>query len=341
MSGGSNGATSHNAIQCSSLVFVGTGVSTAVPVIAHLLQLDGKPCATCLDALQPDSRNRRNNVSLLIRYAAPPEVVQDSGLPVGERANILIDVGKTFRDACIGVLVPQGIRRVDAVLITHDHQDALGGADDLRDLQMFDRVPNGDAEGFLCKRKLPFYLTQKTMNTFNSQFPYIVKASAKEGVIDRRVAQLDFHIMEDDPAKPLQTFNVCGLDITGLPVYHGGDYMCMGYVFGKVNRVVYLSDVSAVPPPVLEAILSSPVDILILDCLHGVGKSHFSHFCIDQALELTLEVDPVRAYFVGMFCDLPHDVTNAMLAEKVAALEGRRLRSIELAYDGLSLDVAL
>ena len=51
-------------------------------------------------------------------------------------SNILIDLGKTFRDAVITVLLPLHVRLVDAILLTHDHADAMGGLDDVRDLQV-------------------------------------------------------------------------------------------------------------------------------------------------------------------------------------------------------------
>ena len=54
----------------------------------------------------------------------------------------------------------------------------------------------------------------------------------------------------------------------------------------------------------------------------------------------------MRAYFVGMFCDLGlHDAANARLGEVVQARRSTdpacRVVSIALAYDGLALDLDL
>jgi len=313
----------------SQLVFVGTGVSAAIPSLAHLLEMAGTPCAVCRSALDPLSPNRRNNVSLLIRYAHPG---------ASEPADILIDVGKTFRDAALRVLVPLGVRSVAAILLTHDHADAMGGMDDARDLQPFKE----DDDGFQA-RKLPVYLSRATFNVFRSSFPYIVEASEAVGPIRRRVAQLDFRFLDDDPNAPVQDVEVAGLQIAVLPVYHGGDYVSFGFAFGTTHRVLYLSDVSQVPPPIQAYIDGQVFDVIILDCLHTTGRKHFSHFCIDDAVAFTFRVDPVRAYFVGMFCDVEHVATNAYLATQMQLHRraGGRLESMQLAHDGLVLPLNL
>ena len=106
------------------LIFVGTGVSTALPVLGHL---DGS-CPVCMDALHNEKGpNRRNNVSILIRVAKTQQ-------------NILIDCGKTFRSAFLRSLAPLKVSRIDSLLLTHDHADAIDGLDDLRDLQPFGYV---------------------------------------------------------------------------------------------------------------------------------------------------------------------------------------------------------
>lgn len=146
----------------SQLLFVGTGNSSALPQVAHLFK--GPGCAVCEDALLPGSKNRRNNVSMLIRIhkealactssqvsiagglhspdsdsaQTESEVASQVTLKIEDSPfwEILVDCGKTFREATLRVLHPAGVRGIDAVLLTHDHMDAIGGLDDLRDLQV-------------------------------------------------------------------------------------------------------------------------------------------------------------------------------------------------------------
>ncbi|GET88582.1 hypothetical protein, conserved [Leishmania tarentolae] len=103
------------------LTFVGTGVSCGIPVIGHLTT----DCA-CRDAIaNPSGPNRRNNVSLLISL---PFREGESGVVWH---HVLIDCGKTFRDAYMRVLAPMGVKSVDALLITHGHADAMHCVEEL------------------------------------------------------------------------------------------------------------------------------------------------------------------------------------------------------------------
>ncbi|CAG9573979.1 conserved hypothetical protein [Leishmania major strain Friedlin] len=107
------------------LTFVGTGVSSAVPVIGHLTT----DCA-CRDAIaNPSGPNRRNNVSLLISL---PFAEGKSGV---EWHHVLIDCGKTFRSAYMRVLAPMRVQYVDALLITHGHADAMHCVEELCGMQ--------------------------------------------------------------------------------------------------------------------------------------------------------------------------------------------------------------
>ncbi|CBZ27078.1 conserved hypothetical protein [Leishmania mexicana MHOM/GT/2001/U1103] len=107
------------------LTFVGTGVSSAIPVIGHLTT----DCA-CRDAIaNPSGPNRRNNVSLLISL---PFSDGKSGV---EWHHVLIDCGKTFRSAYMRVLAPMRVQYVDALLITHGHADAMHCVEELCGMQ--------------------------------------------------------------------------------------------------------------------------------------------------------------------------------------------------------------
>ncbi|MDR0713707.1 MAG: MBL fold metallo-hydrolase [Bacteroidales bacterium] len=85
------------------LLFLGTGTSQGVPVIAC-------PCAVCASG---DVKDRRLRSSVLIRT---------------DTANIVIDAGPDFRQQMLSA----GVSRLDAVLFTHGHKDHTGGLDDVR-----------------------------------------------------------------------------------------------------------------------------------------------------------------------------------------------------------------
>lgn len=235
------------------LVFVGTGVSTAIPVMGHFGQ-----CA-CRDAIaNPSGPNRRNNVSILIELEmdTPQQEQQgqektenkfDAGAPVGSanRRNILVDVGKTFRTAYFDCLVKRGLQRLDTLLLTHDHADAIQGLDDVRDLQKF---TDSSKEGHRCLHYVQTLCSPTTWKTLNQQVAYITRNSRllgsadspqwqtpfpNGGVIERRSTALD--VMLVDEVAPMSLSHLpClhGLPMVSVPLIHGPKYISMGYVFG-------------------------------------------------------------------------------------------------------------
>ena len=94
------------------ITVLGTGTSIGVPVI-------GCKCDVCSSA---DPHDRR------LRSSAVVEIQ-------GKR--ILIDCGPDFREQILRL--PFG--KLDAVLLTHEHYDHVGGVDDLRPFCVFGAIP--------------------------------------------------------------------------------------------------------------------------------------------------------------------------------------------------------
>ncbi len=85
------------------LLFLGTGTSQGVPVIAC-------PCAVCAS---DDPYDKRLRCSVLIQI---------------QGKNILIDAGPDFRQQ----MLRSKVKRLDAILFTHGHKDHTAGLDDVR-----------------------------------------------------------------------------------------------------------------------------------------------------------------------------------------------------------------
>ncbi|KAF2908845.1 putative hydrolase C777.06c isoform X1 [Oryza sativa Japonica Group] len=298
----------------SSLVFLGTGCSSAVPNARCLIQPPDPPCAVCSQSLSvaPElNPNYRCNTSLLIDYC------QDENA----HKYILIDVGKTFREQVLRWFVHHKIPCVDSIILTHEHADAILGLDDVRIVQSFS--PTNDIE------PTPIYLSQFAMDSIAQKFPYLVRKKLKEGEEVRRVAQLDWRVIESDLQIPFVT---SGLEFVPLPVIHGEDYICLGFLFGRKSKVAYISDVSWFPPSTEHAISKSgggQLDLLILDCLSRTG-SHNVHLCWDQTLDAVKRICPKRALLIGMTDEMDHHKDNETL-EEWSRREGI---DVQLARDG-------
>ena len=87
------------------LTFLGTGTSQGVPVI-------GCRCAVCRSE---DPRDNRLRTSAMVETG-------------GKR--LVIDAGPDFR----AQMLRTGVRRIDAILLTHEHKDHTGGLDKCREL---------------------------------------------------------------------------------------------------------------------------------------------------------------------------------------------------------------
>jgi phosphoribosyl 1,2-cyclic phosphodiesterase len=127
-----------------------------------------------------------------------------------------------------------------------------------------------------------------------------------------------------------------GFRMLPLPVMHGEDLICMGYIFGGRERVCYLSDVSRVLPETLKILEDSRIDLLIVDSLHYEIKNPV-HFSVFDAIELCRQLKPKRTFLIGMAATIDHDEMN----EALYALKRSEGLDIQLAYDGLSIQVAL
>lgn len=115
-------------------------------------------------------------------------------------------------------------------------------------------------------------------------------------------------------------FVAAGVRVVPVPLWHGR-MPILGFRFGNF---AYLTDCNAIPDeswPLLEG-----VDTVVLDALRDAP--HSTHFTVAEAVEAIGRMGPRRAYLTHMTHDLGHAATNARLPGH-----------IELAYDGLVLDV--
>ncbi|GMP73691.1 hypothetical protein ACSBR2_015248 [Camellia fascicularis] len=305
----------------SALIFLGTGCSSAVPNAVCLIQPSDPPCQVCFQSfsLPPDRNpNYRCNTSLLIDYCRSD----------GEHSYILIDVGKTFREQVLRWFTFHKIPRVDSIVLTHEHADAVLGLDDIRLVQPFS--PTNDIA------PTPIYLSQEAMDSVGVKFPYLIPKKLKEGQELRRVAQLDWKIIENDCQKP---FVASGLELVPLPVMHGEDYISLGFLFGEKCKVAYISDVSRILPTTEHYISKNSdqqLDLLILDTLYKKG-SHNTHFCFPQTLDAVKKLCPKRALLIGMTHEFDYHVDNEFLRE----WSKREGIPVQLARDGLRIPIDL
>src|SRR5262250_201725 len=195
-----------------------------------------------------------------------------------------------------------GIERLEAVLLTHGHADHIMGFDDLRPLSI------------VQKRPMPVYGNAQTFDIVRRAFAYAFDGKPK-------VSSVPSVLLKEINGP----FELLGVKITPIPLEHG-EMQVLGFRFGGA---AYLTDFNAVPESSMSML--QDLDDLVLDALRDTP--HPMHQTVEQALELVAKLKPKRAWFTHIAHDLGHAETN----ERLKRL-GRE--NIQLAYDGLQLDVA-
>jgi phosphoribosyl 1,2-cyclic phosphate phosphodiesterase len=241
-----------------------------VPVI-------GCSCAVCTSA---DPRNKRLRTSALLEVA---------GL------NLLFDAGPDLRQQALAV----GLRRLDAVLLTHAHADHVSGLDDIRPLN------------FVQKSAMPLYGAASTLGFVRERFNYAF-VNGSEG--STRPALEPIEICDRAP------FRINDVEVLPFDVEHG-TWTITGFRIGGLG---YVTDASSIPSASLEHLRG--LDVLVLNALRPAP--HPTHFSVDQARALIDELQPRRAFLVHMTHDLDHQATNETFPDH-----------IRLAYDGLTIDI--
>jgi phosphoribosyl 1,2-cyclic phosphodiesterase len=371
---------------CPKLIFLGTGSSTGCPKPICTLAFGNNTtntnptndesnteyhkklasiCNISNLAIHGDpktNKNYRNNPSFLIHHQQQSpqnnsddddDNDDDNDISPPVYKNVIIDVGKTFREGALRWFPEFGIKSLDAIVITHHHMDAAAGLDDIRGFQKPASLLEKKKTGIITNTTpkgapMPIYMSAFCYKNLQGQFPWLLpnktldllKQDETQPIIERHVASFDVTIFQD--YQPMTV--VEDLKITPLPVWHGDDLICHGFAFSVPSsssssskppaNVLYLSDISRMIPETLDYILTKlpPTDILIVDTLLW-HKAHPVHFSLEQAVALSDQIAPKQTFLIGMNCDnfLPHEEMNALLKTKYG--------NVQLAHDGLAIDL--
>jgi phosphoribosyl 1,2-cyclic phosphate phosphodiesterase len=115
-------------------------------------------------------------------------------------------------------------------------------------------------------------------------------------------------------------FNLLGLPVEPLTVIHGR----LPVTAYRIGGFAYVTDCNLIPDETCARLLG--LDLLVIDALRF--KSHPTHMTLDDALGYIQRLKPRRALLTHISHDIKHEETSGHLPE-----------SVEIAYDGLTVDV--
>jgi phosphoribosyl 1,2-cyclic phosphate phosphodiesterase len=210
----------------------------------------------------------------------------------GGSHSIVIDVGPDFRQQ----MLSHDVDHLDAVFLTHEHNDHVIGLDDLRPFIFRSRKP------------MKIYGEGRVLKEVRERFDYAFHDHAYPGAPS-------FDLIEIYPDQEIIVGNI---HVQVIRTYHGG----LPILSFRVGDLAYLTDVSMVPEDSLDAL--GDLEVLLVDCLRK--ERHHSHFNLQDATELVRQVQPSNTYLIHISHMMgPTKAWEKLLPEKVyPSFDGQR-----------------
>lgn len=249
------------------ITFLGTGTSHGIPVIAC-------GCDVCTSS---DTHDKRSRSSILVEV---------------DNQIIVVDTGPDFRMQ----MLRENVKRLDAVIYTHEHKDHTAGLDDIR------------AFNFFQEGAIDIYATTRVQKNLHQCYDYIFAEHKYPGIPEIKINTIENKPFRVGPTKiiPIEVLHY------KLPV--------LGFRF---YDFVYITDANAIP--IIEREKIKGAKVLVLNALR-IGK-HISHFSLDEALEMAKELNIETTYFTHISHQLgKHDQVSRILPQGILlAYDGLKL----------------
>ena len=247
---------------------LGSGTSQGIPVI-------GCSCEVCTSS---DPRDKRLRCAIWVRY---------------QNLSFVIDIGPDFR----AQMLRSKVDHMDALIITHEHNDHVIGIDDVRPFNFKQRMD------------IPVFAEAHVQEKLKQRFEYAFHTNPYPGA--PRLLLKDITASE--------TFQLGSLEIIPIQVFHG-KMPVLGF---RIGDFTYITDANRIDEEERVKIRGSKY--LIINALHH--EPHHAHFNLNQALEVIADLKVEKAF-------ISH-ISHRM--GRYAKVNATLPQNVELAFDGLQL----
>ena len=253
------------------ITVLGSGTSQGIPIITC-------DCKVCRSS---DPRDRRLRTSILIE---------------SDESTICIDAGPDFRYQ----MLRSNVKKLDAIFITHEHKDHIGGLDDARPLI------------FAQKQPMTIYASKEAQEEIKREYSYAFTN-------------------EDERYPGVPTFNLLNIDgstikfkdliIEPIELQH---FTLKSYAF-RIGNFAYVTDLSELSEDAFQKL--EGIEYLIIEALRK--KEHYSHINLSQAIDIAQRLNVKKAWFTHV----SHEMG------KTADVNPTLPNNMMLAYDGLEIEI--
>lgn len=210
---------------------------------------------------------------------------------------ITIDAGPDFRTQMLN----ERVKYLDAILVTHAHRDHVSGLDDVR------------SYNYLQQSSMPIIANKYAVESIKKEFSYAFANTKYPGLPEFSMQEIDVETHSSIRIKELEVIPIEVMHFK-LPIlaYRIGDF-------------AYITDAKAISLQEKEKLKG--VKHLVVNALRK--EEHFSHFSLQEALNLIEEIKPEKAYLthISHFLGLDEEISKELPS------------NVQLAYDGLKIRI--
>ncbi|MEJ7769150.1 MAG: MBL fold metallo-hydrolase [Chitinophagaceae bacterium] len=218
--------------------------------------------------------------------------MRSSILVQSAQTTLVVDAGPDFRYQ----MLRANVKKLDAIIFTHPHKDHVAGLDDVR------------AYNFFSHKAMEVHANALTQEGLKREFAYAFSDKKYPGIPEININTI-----------ALNDFTVGDIPVTPVSIWHL-KMPVLGFRFG---RFTYITDANRIEESEKNKIRGS--EMLVLNALRR--QKHISHFTLQEAVDIALELEIPQARFTHISHQLgKHDEVNKDLPEGLA-----------LAYDGLEI----